>query len=292
MFSPDGRCRAFDAAAAGTPFADGLGLVALRRLDDALAAGDRIEAVLRGSASNNDGAARAGFAAPGVAGQAALLRAALLDAGLAPGDIGYLEAHGTGTALGDAVEVAALREVFGQAADAGALRAIGTVKANLGHLAAAAGAVALIKTILAVRHGMVPPHPCFDKANPDLGLAEAGLMVNAAAAPWLVPGRRRAGVSSFGLGGSNAHVVVEEPPRQRAARSEAGSETGQGWQIAPLSARSRGALDQLTRATAEALTLASATAAANIAATLQLGRPVYGWRCAGLGRDAAALAAR
>lgn len=286
MFSPDGQCRAFDADAAGTPFADGLGLVALRLLNDAKAAGDTIEAVIRGSATNNDGSVRPGFAAPGVEGQVALLKTALADASLDPRDIGYIEAHGTGTSLGDAVEVAALREVFGGSVDAGSHRALGTVKANFGHLAAAAGVVGLIKSTLSVQHGTVPPHPSFTRANPALGLEDAGLLVNTSALPWPMPGKRRAGVSSFGLGGSNGHVIVEEPPLlPRSSRNVPPKLKGAGWQVVVLSARSRGALEHLIRTTSEALTVLRDTMLVDIATTLQLGRRSYNWRCAVTVRD-------
>ncbi len=290
MFSPDGNCRAFDAAAAGTPFADGLGLVALRQLDVALSSGDHIDAVIQGSATNNDGASRAGFAAPGVDGQVALLRAALADAGLTARDIGFVEAHGTGTALGDAVEVAALKDALGS--DTGALhhRVLGAVKANVGHLAAAAGVIGLIKTILTVKHGTIPPHPSFKQANPALGLDQARFLVNTTALPWPMPGKRRAGVSSFGLGGSNAHVVLEEPPHRSASPQNTHPELPPDWQIAPLSARSCNALQTLARATADELAITSDMNTPDIATTLQLGRRTYGWRYAVLGRSPAEFA--
>ncbi|WP_349367911.1 SDR family NAD(P)-dependent oxidoreductase [Salinarimonas sp.] len=209
--SPDGHCRPFDRDAAGTVFGDGVAMLALRRLDDALASGDRIHAVIRGSAVNNDGADKLGFTAPSEAGQIGAVAEALAVAGCEPADLSFVEAHGTGTALGDAVEVAALAAVF-----AGSTRSppcpLGSVKANIGHTDTVAGAAGLIKAALALRHGVLPPQVNFSAADPRLGLADRGFAVHDTPQP--ITGRGMAGVSSFGIGGSNAHVVLEAPPER------------------------------------------------------------------------------
>ncbi|MEV0144429.1 MULTISPECIES: SDR family NAD(P)-dependent oxidoreductase [unclassified Nonomuraea] len=206
---PDGECRAFDAAGMGAPLGSGVGVVALRRLEDALADGDQIYAVLRGWAVNNDAGRKAGFTAPGVQGQAAVMAEALASAGLTPADIDYVEAHGTGTALGDAAELAALQQVF---RDESVL--IGSVKTNLGHLDRAAGVTNLIKVALSLRHDEIPPTINLTDPNPQLASGQAGLEIVTGLRGWpREAGRtRRAGVSAFGIGGTNAHVVVEEAP--------------------------------------------------------------------------------
>jgi acyl transferase domain-containing protein len=219
ILSPDGRCRPFDAEARGTVNGSGAGMVVLRRLEDALRDGDRVRAVIRGSAVNNDGALKAGFTAPSPDGQAKVVAEALAVAGVDPATVGYVEAHGTGTALGDPIEVAALAQAFRAAGGAGARCALGSVKSNLGHLDAAAGIAGLIKTVLALEHGRIPPSLHFDVPNPEIPFEEGPFRVAAAGRDW--PRRdgrpRRAGVSSFGIGGTNAHVVVEEAPAAAAA---------------------------------------------------------------------------
>ena len=214
--SPDGECRAFDASGLGAPLGSGVGVVALRRLADALADGDRVYAVLRGWAINNDAGRKVGFTAPGVHGQAAVIAEALAAAGLGPGDLDYVEAHGTGTALGDAAELAALQRVF-----SGEEVRIGSVKTNLGHLDRAAGVTGLIKTALALHHGEIPPTRNLKEPNPQLTASDAKLTVVTDPWPWPRGDRpRRAGVSAFGIGGTNAHVVIEEaPPRPRSGAS-------------------------------------------------------------------------
>ncbi|RBM20493.1 type I polyketide synthase [Streptomyces sp. PT12] len=261
---PDGRCRAFDAAGLGAPLGSGVGVVALRRLDDALAAGDRVYAVLRGWAVNNDGGRKVGFTAPGVDGQAAVIEEALAAAGLAPGDIDYVEAHGTGTALGDAAELAALQRVF-----RGESLRIGSVKTNVGHLDRAAGVTGLIKTALALHHEELPATLHFTEPNPQLADGEASLDVVTERQPWPRAQRpRRAGVSAFGIGGTNAHVVVEEAPLPaRPARADEAPRP----EVLVWSARSEAAAD---RATADLAAHLAATddALADIAHTLRTGR--------------------
>ena len=209
LVSPDGRCRAFDAAADGSGYGSGVAVVALRRLADALDDRDQVYAVLRGWAVNNDGAARAGFAAPGLDGQAAVIAEAISGAELTAAEIGFVETHGSGTPVGDAIEVAALRRALDEFGAFDRI-ALGAVKTNLGNLDAAAGVVGLVKAVLAVRHAVIPPNLHFEQPNPELDLT--GFVVPTKTTEWLSSGVRRAGVSSFGLGGTNAHVIVEEPP--------------------------------------------------------------------------------
>ncbi|MFD5116665.1 MupA/Atu3671 family FMN-dependent luciferase-like monooxygenase [Streptomyces sp. NPDC058391] len=211
ILSKSGRCRPFDDRADGTVPGNGVGLVALKRLDDALADNDRVIAVLSGSAVNNDGSQKAGFSTPSLTSQTTLIRDALSFADADPSSIGFLEAHGTGTAVGDPIEFAALREVF--ADRNGATCALGGVKANIGHLNTAAGIAGLIKAILAVNQAVIPPMAGFRSANTMLNLDDSPLHMPTASAVWKSDGQpRRAGVSSFGIGGTNAHVIVEEAP--------------------------------------------------------------------------------
>jgi len=237
--SPDGHCRAFDAAAEGSIFGSGVGLVVLKRLDQALADRDTIRAVILGSAVNNDGSLKVGFTAPGVAGQAAVISEALAVSGIDPATIAYIEAHGTGTALGDPVEIQAVTRAFREYTDRRGFCAIGSVKSNFGHLDVAAGVTGLIKTVLALEHRELPPSLHFDQPNPRIDFAAAPVYVNAALAPWPggpEGGPRRAGVNSFGLGGTNAHVVVEEAPAPAPALRT------RPWQLLTLSARTPEAL--------------------------------------------------
>ncbi|MFD5914332.1 amino acid adenylation domain-containing protein [Streptomyces massasporeus] len=215
VFSPDGKCRAFDADGAGTVLGNGVGVVVLRRLSDALAAGDTVYAVIRGSAINNDGSSKVGFTAPSVEGQARAIAAAHADADVTADTIGYIEAHGTGTRLGDPIEVQALQQVL-----ATAVRdepcALGSVKTNIGHTDTAAGVAGLIKAALSLHHRQLVPSLNFDKPNPEMELDPELLYVNAELKHWEpATGPRRAGVSAFGLGGTNAHMVLEEAPVAR-----------------------------------------------------------------------------
>jgi acyl transferase domain-containing protein/acyl carrier protein len=212
--SPDGRCRPFGAEANGTVFGNGAAVVVLKRLSDAIADGDRVHAVILGSAVTNDGAAKAGYTAPGVAGQTAALREALDMAGTDPRTIGYVEAHGTGTAIGDTIEVAALSAVYGDGAVEGpAWCGLGSVKSNIGHLDTAAGVTGLIKSVLTLRAGQIPASLHAGKTHPDLGLDGSPFFVPDRLVDWPVDdGPRRAAVSAFGIGGTNAHVVLEQAP--------------------------------------------------------------------------------
>jgi natural product biosynthesis luciferase-like monooxygenase protein len=282
ILSPDGHCRAFDERAAGTVFGCGAGVVVLKRLEDALADGDTVRAVLRGTAVNNDGAGKAGFTAPSVAGQAAVVAEALANAGLSPDDIGYIEAHGTATALGDPVEIAALARAFRRGTARRGFCALGSVKTNLGHLEVAAGIAGLVKTVLALEHGEIPPSLHFERPNPEIDFASSPFFVNRELSPWPGgPGRpRRAGVSSFGFGGTNAHVVLEEAP------APTPTDPGRPWQLLVLSARSGSALDAATANLAESLE-GDVADIADIAYTLQVGRRAFEHRRALACRSAA-----
>ncbi|WP_375576829.1 type I polyketide synthase [Paracidovorax oryzae] len=296
ILSPDGHCRAFDADAAGTVIGSGVGVVALKRLEDALRDGDTVHAVIKGSAANNDGAAKVGFTAPGVDGQAEVIRAAQLVAGVSADTIGYVEAHGTGTVLGDPIEMAALTQAFRADTDRRGFCAVGSVKTNIGHLDAAAGVAGLIKAAMALKHAQLPPSLHCRQPNPRIDFASSPFYVNTEAAPWprgAFP--RRAGVSSFGIGGTNVHVVLEEapPPVPRAGRSVEG-QAGQGmagqestggvpepeWEVLPLSARTEAALHASRAQMATHLRGAAPGSLADIAHTLQCGRRAWAWRTA------------
>ena len=293
--SPDGHTRAFDAAAQGVVGGSGVGVVLLKRLDDAVAAGDTVLAVIRGSASNNDGTAKVGFTAPSVEGQAAAIRAALAAAEVDPATIGYVEAHGTGTALGDPVEIAALNAAFGEKSSN--LHALGSVKTNIGHLDAASGAAGLIKTVLALGAATIPPSLHFERPNPQIDFGP--FFVNARLAAW--PGGaggapRRAGVSSFGIGGTNAHVVLEEAPA-----AAPGDVPRRPAQVLVLSAKTAGALDAATANLAEILKdqkdlkdpKDELRELADVGFTLAVGRQPFRWRrmivCSGSGEASEAL---
>ncbi len=287
ILSPDGHCRAFDARAQGTVGGSGAGVVVLERLSDALAAGHRVRAVVLGSAINNDGSAKVGFTAPSVDGQAEVVAEAMAAAGVAPRTIGYVEAHGTGTALGDPIEVAALNLVFGGGRPASC--ALGSIKTNLGHLDTAAGIAGFIKAVLALEHGEIPPSLHFGEPNPEVDFAAGPFYVNTRLTPWRpAAGPRRAGVSSFGVGGTNAHVVLEEAPG-------AGAETGAGaerpWQVLVASARSEAALAATAERLADHLRRHPDLHLPDVAYTLQLGRAAFDHRLALVCRDAGGAAA-
>ncbi|HKV08487.1 MAG TPA: beta-ketoacyl synthase N-terminal-like domain-containing protein, partial [Thermoanaerobaculia bacterium] len=280
VFSPDGHCRAFDERAGGFVGGNGAGVVLLKRLSDALADGDPVRAVIKGSAVNNDGAVKVGYTAPAVEGQARVIAQALAAAGVEPGTVSYVEAHGTGTDLGDPVEIAALTRAFGPGAAKGSC-AVGSVKTNIGHLDSAAGVAGFLKAVLALEHREIPPTLHFEHPNPKLELGESPFFIAARRTPWETRGvPRRAGVSSMGIGGTNAHVVLEEaPPRGPAAR-------GREWQILPLSARSEAALDEVRARLAGHLRESPDEDLADAAWTLQAGRRRFEHRAVALGRNA------
>src|SRR5262249_2941694 len=205
--------RAFDENGQGTLSGNGVGVVVLKRLSDALADGDRLYAIIKGSAINNDGAMKVGYAAPNVEAQAEGIGEALAMAGVAPQTITYVEAHGTATPLGDPIEVAALTQAFRTSVDRKGFCALGSLKTNIGHMDAAAGVGGLIKTVLALQHKQLPPSLHFTRPNSKIVFANSPFYVNIALSEWKANGcPRRAGVSSFGMGGTNAHVVLEEAP--------------------------------------------------------------------------------
>jgi phthiocerol/phenolphthiocerol synthesis type-I polyketide synthase E len=291
IMSPDGYCRAFDANAAGTVTGSGVGVVVLRRLADALADGDPVRAVILGSAVNNDGAQKVGFTAPSVDGQAEVVEEALAMAGVDPETVRYVEAHGSGTELGDPVEVAALTRAFGNVGRKGYC-ALGSVKTNVGHLDAAAGVAGFVKAVLALEHGEVPPSLHFTEPNPQIDFDDSPFFVNTGLLPWPGGGElpRRAGVSSLGIGGTNVHVVLEEaPPRPPSAPARA-------WHLLPLSARTPAALEAATDRLAAHLRAHPEQALADVAWTLQTGRKAFAHRRTLVARDgdgaARALASR
>jgi acyl transferase domain-containing protein/thioesterase domain-containing protein/SAM-dependent methyltransferase/acyl carrier protein len=287
ILSPDGHCRAFDARAQGTVAGDGVGVVVMKRLSEALADGDHVHAVILGAAVNSDGARKVGFTAPSIAGQAAVITTALAVAGVEAGSIGYVEAHGTGTPLGDPIEIAALTEAFRAGTARRGFCAVGSLKTNVGHLNAAAGVAGLIKAALAVERGEIPPSLHFTSPNPALALESSPFHVNTARLPF--PSPRRAGVSSFGFGGTNAHVVLGEAP-ERGAPSPS-----RPWQLLALSARTEGALEAASTRLADHLAAEGAASLADVAFTLTVGRRAFEHRRVVVGRGAddvrAALAA-
>jgi acyl transferase domain-containing protein/glutamate-1-semialdehyde aminotransferase len=273
--SPDGHCRAFDEHAAGTVFSNGLGIVVLKRLDEALEDGDTIYAVIKGAAVNNDGSGRVSFTAPSVNGQADAVAMAQALAGIDPDTISYVEAHGTGTALGDPVEIAGLAQAFGAITEERGYCALGSVKTNIGHLDAAAGVTGLIKTALALHHKTLPPTLHFEAPSPELDLPNTPFFINAKLSEWPEQsGPRRAGVSSLGAGGTNAHVVLEEAP-QAVPGDDARPE-----QLLLLSARSANALDRSAELLRAHLTSDADISLADAAYTLQVGRRRFDHRIA------------
>ncbi|MFI1172196.1 type I polyketide synthase [Streptomyces melanogenes] len=279
-FSPDGRCRAFAADAAGTSSGDGVGMVVLKRLEDALADGDRIRAVIRGSAINNDGRRKVGFTAPSTEGQTEAILAAQVAAGIDADSIGYVEAHGTATRIGDPIEVAALTRAFRESSDRRQFCALGSVKSNIGHLGAAAGIAGFIKIVLALEHRQIPPTLHFEQPNPLIDFAASPFRVPTALEDWdSGSGPRRAAVSAFGVGGTNAHVIVEEAPPAPAAPAPRQEENPR-WHVLPLSARTPGALRGQAANLGRHLTEHPGTDLADVAHTLRTDRPAMPHRAA------------
>ncbi|HEV7509231.1 MAG TPA: SDR family NAD(P)-dependent oxidoreductase [Thermoanaerobaculia bacterium] len=272
QYSPDGHTRAFDHRARGTVFGDGVGVVVLKRLSAALRDGDHIHAVIRGSAVNNDGSLKAGFTAPSVEGQAEVVAAALADAGVKASEIGYVEAHGTATVLGDPIEVAALTRAFRQQTFTRGYCALGSVKTNIGHLDRAASVASVIKTALALEHRQIPPSLHFESPNPDIPFDSSPFFVNAELREWTGEGPRRASINCLGIGGTNAHLVLEEaPPAGPPGESRR-------HQLLLLSARSATALDQAAARLARHLREAGDSDLPDVAYTLQVGRKVFSHR--------------
>ncbi|MER7024007.1 MULTISPECIES: SDR family NAD(P)-dependent oxidoreductase [Streptomyces] len=289
ILSADGHCRPFDAAAGGTVPGNGAGLVVLRRLADAQGAGDRIDAVIRGTAVNNDGALKAGYTAPSVEGQAEVIAEALAVADVDPATVGYVETHGTGTALGDPIEIAALTRAYREHTDATGYCTLGAVKSNVGHLDAAAGITALIKATLALRHEAIPATAHFSAPNPELDLDKSPFRVSGDLTPWPRGDEpRRAGVSAFGIGGTNVHVVLEEAPPAPAAPPAAPAGAPR---LLPLSAASPQALADNAARLADHLEAHPDTGLDALAHTLTHRRRAFGHRAAVVGATAAEAAA-
>ncbi|SCL14702.1 amino acid adenylation domain-containing protein [Micromonospora nigra] len=268
IFSRDGHCRPYDADATGTMFGSGVGVVVLKRLEDALADGDHVEAVIRGSAVTNDGAAKVGYTAPGVDGQARAIATALGVSGIDPATVTAIEGHGTGTLLGDPIEVTALNRVFASRARRRGQIALASVKSNVGHLDTAAGVTGLIKAVLQLRHRELVPSLNYDKPNPEIDFDSSPLSVVTELREWSVSDApRRIGVSSFGMGGTNAHVVLEEAAQRPPAPAPA-----RATQVITLSARTPAALDDAGERLARALTATDAPSLADVAWTLRAGR--------------------
>ncbi|WP_242053734.1 type I polyketide synthase [Nostoc sp. FACHB-888] len=274
ILSPDGHCRAFDAKAKGTIIGNGVGIVLLKRLSDAIADGDHIYAVIKGSAINNDGSGKVGYTAPSVNGQAEAIAEAIALADIEPETITYIETHGTGTALGDPIEIAALTNVFRAETEKKGFCAIGSVKTNIGHLDAAAGVTGLIKTALALQHKLIPPSLNFEQPNPEIDFDNSPFYVNTKLTEWSATSKpRRAGVSSLGIGGTNAHVILEEAPFVTRVEKQK-----RDYQLLVLSARTDSALETATKNLTQHLRQHSDVNLADVAYTLQVGRGVFDYR--------------
>jgi len=269
VVSPDGHVRAFDAKANGTVFGSGGGILVLKRLADALADGDTIHAVIKGSAVNNDGSEKAGYTAPSVNSQADVVVEALANAGVEADSISYVEAHGSGTPVGDPIEIRALTKAFRSFTPRSGYCAIGSVKTNVGHLDAAAAVTGIIKTVLALKHRQVPPSLHFDQANPEIDFSTTPFYVNTRLREWTSDGPRRAGVMSTGMGGTNAHVVLEEAP-EPGVSTHAGSP-----HLLILSARTATALDRATLRLRDFLTRHDSVNLSDVAHTLRIGRKAF-----------------
>lgn len=279
ILSPDGHCRAFDARAQGTIFGDGVGIMLLKRLEDAIADRDCIHAIIKGSAINNDGHLKASYTAPSVEGQAAAIAEAQEVAGVDPETISYIEAHGTGTALGDPIEIAALNQVFRESTEKTGFCAIGSVKTNFGHLWAASGIAGSIKTVLALKHKQLPPSLHFQEPNPQIDFESSPFFVNTQLSPWQRNGTpRRAGVSSFGFGGTNAHIVLEEAPSLEELPQTSPSVPDRSAQLFVLSAKTATALDRATANLANHLQQHPELNPADVAYTLSVGRKGFAYR--------------
>ncbi|WP_081738878.1 hybrid non-ribosomal peptide synthetase/type I polyketide synthase [Mesorhizobium ciceri] len=286
ILSPDGHCRAFDTKAQGTVRGSGAAAVVLKRLSDACRDGDYIWAVIKGTAINNDGAAKIGFTAPSADGQAAVIQAALTDADVSADTIGYVEAHGTGTYLGDPIEISGLTKAFRTQTAKKQFCAIGSVKTNIGHLDAAAGVTGLIKVATMLNKEVIPASLHFDTPNPNIDFQDSPVLVNKTRTAWSKgDAPRRGGVSSFGIGGTNAHAILEEaPPRT-------GEHASRRPHVFPVSAASRSAMTEMLRQLAGFMRRSDVQhSAANIAYTLQQGRAALRYRASFVGSDPVELA--
>ncbi len=274
ILSPDGHCRAFDQNSKGTVGGNGAGVVVLKRLEDAIADGDNIIGVIKGSAINNDGASKIGYTAPRVDGQMKVIEKAQESAGVSPESITYIEAHGTGTPLGDPIEIEALTGAFRKRTSQKGFCAVGSVKTNIGHLDSAAGVTGLIKTLLSLKHRMLPPSLNFKSPNPGIDFENSPFFVNNQLCEWKRNSEPlRAGVSSFGIGGTNVHVVVEEAPEVMQDNSDTGP------QLLVFSAKTRSALESRIENFKDFLNKNSQINMADAAYTLMLGRREMEYRC-------------
>ena len=269
--SPDGHCRTFDASALGTVSGDGAGIVVLKRLEDALAERNYIHAVIKGFATNNDGSTKIGYTAPSIEGQANVIRAAQHMGEIDPESIGYIEAHGTGTVIGDPIEIEALKLAFNSPKKS--FCAIGSVKTNFGHLDCAAGAAGFIKTVLALKYKLIPPNLHFKTSNPKIDFENSPFYVNKTLTKWTNRGYPlRAGVSAFGVGGTNAHIILEEAPEPFKTSTEKPAK------MIILSTKTQTSLENHTRNMAEFFKKNKDCPLADAAYTLQLGRGEYQFR--------------
>ena len=270
ILSRDGRCRPFDGSSSGTVFGSGIGIVVLRRLEEALESNDNIRAIILGSAINNDGARKVGYLAPSVDGQAEVIGEALDVAGISPDDISYVETHGTGTVVGDPIEIRGLTQAFRRSTSRERYCALGSLKSNIGHLDSAAGVAALIKTVLSLENHELPPSLHFQLPNPHIDFARSPFFVNAALRDWpATEAPRRAGVTSLGIGGTNAHVILEEAPAPVMSRCP------KPWHILTVSAKTAAAADRSFANLTDHLRNHTECNLADFAYTCQLGRQAF-----------------
>ncbi|MBK0025779.1 SDR family NAD(P)-dependent oxidoreductase [Stenotrophomonas sp. S48] len=282
VLSPQGRCAVFDASADGTVWSDGAGVVLLKRLQDAIDDGDFIHATIDGFALNNDGSDKAGYTAPGSLGQQSVIAEALAFAGVSAEQVGYLEAHGTGTVVGDPVEFDALSRTYPPAVDGMPYCGLGSLKANFGHMVNAAGMLGLIKAVLVLRNRTLPPQINFSHVNPDIALAGSAFHIPVSPQPWLSPGRERyAAVSAFGIGGTNAHLILREATSLPAAAPVDGA------RLLVLSARSAEGLRVQAEKLRTHLVAHPDLSLADVAHTLQRGRIGHAYRASLACRDLA-----
>ncbi len=275
LVSLDGHCRTFDTRATGTVYSNGIGVVVLKRLNDALQDGDHIHAVIKGSAVNSDGSDRVGYTAPGVNGQISVITEALEVARIDPVTIGYVESHGTGTPLGDVIEFKALAEVYSSYTDNKGFCALSSIKPNIGHTEMAAGVIGLIKAALSVEHALIPPEINFEEPNPNIDWYHSPFYINTLLAKWEnTEFPRRAGVSAFGLGGTNAHVVIEEAPQIYTPDPD------RQWDSLLISARTESALKNYREKLANYLNEHRHISLSDVAYTLKMGRRVFKHKCA------------
>lgn len=284
--SPRGRCRTFDASADGYVRAEGCGVVVLKRLSQALEDGDRVLALVRGSAVNHDGRT-SGLTAPNGQAQQAVIRAALASAGVKPGEVGYIEAHGTGTPLGDPIELRSLAAVFGEDREPGRPLWIGSIKTNLGHLEGAAGIAGFIKAVLMLQNREIPVHLHLEHPTPHFPWSETPLRVGTAARAWDSPGPRIAGISSFGFSGTNVHAIVEEAP----PREEPVQRRDRSTYVLPLSAANEASLRALAGRYADHLRSHAEQPLSDVCHTAAVGRARLPWRLAAVGATRESLVA-